>query len=234
MPTKRALLFLLIVLIPVLLQAQAISPTYSKAEIYLARVNDTMRVQVNSQPADFRELGTTAYWIDITDQLHDGENTVHVEIGNGGGGECGGELILRFDGDDSKRRSWLWHRTWAVHDKPCVNENVTLWQYETLPPGFHVVEIQSSAVDDSFALTINNQPVDGAHLGYTRPWVDVSKYVHEGRNTLHVLVRNDHGGECGAALAMRIDGKLRATPWRWHKVRGGSVCFDEDVKFRLP
>src|SRR4051812_31263306 len=76
---------------------------------------------------------------------------------------------------------------------------------QVVRPGYRRAEILLSEVDDSMYVQVNGQTADTGHIGSVRPWIDVTRFLHDGENTFHVRITNEGGGPCGGRLRLRFN-----------------------------
>jgi hypothetical protein len=107
-------------------------PGFRRIEIAMTRVDDTMKVEISnsaytSHHLDATYMGYTKPWKDISKFVLPGENLLTVRIGNEGGGECGGGLSVRVDGEDwNPPTPWYWRKPWAPSEEPCFVRTLVL------------------------------------------------------------------------------------------------------------
>lgn len=82
---------------------------------------------------------------------------------------------------------------------------------ETWPTKFarlKTAELQLSDVDDRMYVRVNGTLVTEARYGETPGWASFKAYLHQGSNSIEVIIENDRYGGCGGTLTLRLNGLL--------------------------
>lgn len=105
-----------------------------------------------------------------------------------------------------------------------------------LPPDivFRIAELRLSDVDDSMVISLNGNVVDRSGVGEVHPFLDVTRFLREGENTIAVHVGNERGGACGGRVFLRRDNNdARVSEWEFRKSWAPSEipCVVDNITF---
>jgi hypothetical protein len=218
---------------------------YHRYYIHIYNVDDDAKAKVNGKLIATMSFGQDSGWIDINSYLLEGDNT--IELTGENGPESGWAYGFDLKRDDSiiwsdscgsagsngceysdTTKGLVYRKILTLKlvtvTKTLIDKKIELGPYDVL--NRYYIRLQKDAYDDAKA-KVNGQLIAAMSFGQDSGWIEITKYLLEGNNTIEFT--DENGPESGWAYGFDLK---RDDSIIWSDSCGtvGSIgCKDDDI-----